>query len=325
MSSRCWPRRGTASEDGMTWTFNLASGREVPRRHRLQRQGGLLQLRPLVQLQRRPAEPGQLVLLAGSVSAASRPRGLRLSAGDEPLQVLRGHATTTTAVITLHVAVVGVPRRRSCCRRSRSPARPRWTQYGADERSTGDSVEVRRHVRHRAPDRHRPVQVRVAGPPATSWSLERNDDYWGTKAAPQDGHLPGASRTARRRRQALETGEIDGYDLVVAADVDGLKGGFQVLPGRRSTSATSASTRTRRRSTTSRSARRSRTRSTVRRVVKAKYPTGAEVAKEFMPPSLLGYSKDVPEYSYDPDKAKAAAQPSPVSRTRRSSSGTRPT
>ena len=40
-------------------------------------------------------------------------------------------------------------------------------------------------------------------------------------------------------------------------------------------------------------------------LVTAKYPEGAEVAKEFMPPELFGYADDVPEYEYSVEKAKA--------------------
>ena len=60
-------------------------GREVPRRHGLQRRGGLLQLRPLVQLRGPGPEPERLVLLPG------RLRRLRQHAGHpEHLRELRG-------------------------------------------------------------------------------------------------------------------------------------------------------------------------------------------------------------------------------------------
>ena len=35
------------------------------------------------------------------------------------------------------------------------------------------------------------------------------------------------------------------------------------------------------------------------------YSGRAEVAKEFMPPEVVGYAEDVPTYTYDPEKAKA--------------------
>ena len=39
--------------------------------------------------------------------------------------------------------------------------------------------------------------------------------------------------------------------------------------------------------------------------MQANYPEGSEVATQFMPPELFGYSEDVPTYEYDVEKAKA--------------------
>ena len=59
--------------------------------------------------------------------------------------------------------------------------------------------------------------------------LERNDDYWGAKAKIKTLVLkPIADGPARR--QALEAGDIDGYDLVDPSDVQALKdAGFEIL------------------------------------------------------------------------------------------------
>ncbi len=43
------------------------------------------------------------------------------------------------------------------------------------------------------------------------------------KAEARQGHLPGRSPTATARRQALETGEIQGYDFVDPADIGALE------------------------------------------------------------------------------------------------------
>jgi len=43
-------------------------------------------------------------------------------------------------------------------------------------------------------------------------------------------------------------------------------------------------------------------------VVDSFYEGRAEVAKEFMPPEVIGYADDVTEYPYDPDKAKQLLQ-----------------
>ena len=38
------------------------------------------------------------------------------------------------------------------------------------------------------------------------------------------------------------------------------------------------------------------------------YAGRGEVAKEFMPPEVVGYADDVPTYDYDPEKAKQLLQ-----------------
>ena len=87
-----------------------------------------------------------------------------------------------------------------------------------------------RHVRHRAPDRHRPVQVRVVGRAATSLTLVRNDDYWGDKAK-LDKLIFRPIPDNAARLQALQTGEIQGYDLVEPQDIATIEGdsNLQVL------------------------------------------------------------------------------------------------
>lgn len=47
-------------------------------------------------------------------------------------------------------------------------------------------------------------------------------------------------------------------------------------------------------------------------LVQAKYPEGSEVATQFMPPQLFGWSADVTQYNYDPEKAKQLIKESGV-------------
>jgi peptide/nickel transport system substrate-binding protein len=134
-------------------------------------------------------------------------------------------------------------------------------------------------------------------------TLVRNDDYWGTKAT-VDRLIFRTIADNAARRQALEANEIQGYDQVDPADIDALKANFQVVeraplnvgyigmnqakppldnPKIRQAIAYALNREA---------------------LLKAKYPPGAEVAKEFMPPSLPGYNPDVTQYTYDPAKAK---------------------
>lgn len=140
--------------------------------------------------------------------------------------------------------------------------------------------------------------------PGDKLTIVRNDQYWGTKAL-LDKVIFKPIADGPARRTALETGEIQGFDGVDPADLSALKdGGFQILmrpafnvgyvgfnqakppldnPKIRQAIAYALN----------RDA-----------LVKAKYPEGAEVASQFMPPQLFGWSADVPQYTYDPDKAR---------------------
>jgi peptide/nickel transport system substrate-binding protein len=129
-------------------------------------------------------------------------------------------------------------------------------------------------------------------------------DYWGEQ--PDVKTLifrPIADGAARK--QALLTGEIQGYDLVDPADLASLEAeGYQLLErppfnvgyvGINSSKPPLDNVLVRKAiaHALNREA-----------LVQAKYPPGSEVAKEFMPPELFGYSEDVPEYPYDPARAK---------------------
>ena len=61
-------------------------------------------------------------------------------------------------------------------------------------------------------------------------TIVRNEDYWG-EPAKVDEIIFRTISDGNTRRQELEAGSIDGYDLVAPADYDALEdAGFQVLP-----------------------------------------------------------------------------------------------
>jgi peptide/nickel transport system substrate-binding protein len=135
-------------------------------------------------------------------------------------------------------------------------------------------------------------------------ALARNDDYWGTKASIKTlVFKPIADGPARR--QALEAGEIDGYDLVDPADSKALADeGFQIL--RRPAfnvgylgfnQAIPPLDNPKIREAIAHAINREN-------IVKTNYPEGSVVAKEFMPPALFGYAEDVPTYDYNVQTAK---------------------
>ena len=143
--------------------------------------------------------------------------------------------------------------------------------------------------------------------------LARFDDYWGDKAI-LDKVIFKPIADGPARRQALESGEIQGYDLVDPADLDALKGaGFQIVE-RPAFNVGYVGFNTAKKPLDNPKIRQAIAYALNRdALVKAKYPPGAEVAKEFMPPSLFGYADDVPEYTYDVEKAKKLIAESGVS------------
>ena len=135
-------------------------------------------------------------------------------------------------------------------------------------------------------------------------TLVRNDDYWGEKAKTAKlvfKIIPDEST----RRQELEAGSIDGYDLPNPADWKGLKdSGNQLLvrpafnilymgfnpvknPKLKDLKVRQAIYYALNRE----------------QLVKTQLPEGATVATQFVPPTVAGYNKELQPYAYD--KAKA--------------------
>ncbi|HET8591104.1 MAG TPA: ABC transporter substrate-binding protein [Nakamurella sp.] len=137
-------------------------------------------------------------------------------------------------------------------------------------------------------------------------TLTRNDNYWGQKAKVKTlifQVIP--DETARK--QALEAGTIDGYDLPNPGDWADLKSkGFQVdvrpafnilylgfnfknNPALKDLKVRQAIAYAMNRE----------------QFVKTQLPEGAVVAKEFYPDTVDGWTDQVQQYQYDPDKAKS--------------------
>ena len=140
---------------------------------------------------------------------------------------------------------------------------------------------------------------------ANQLTLARNDDYWGEKAKLEKLIIKPIAKGSDRR-QALEAGDIDGYDLVDPGDVQALKdAGFQILERPAFNvayigfdNAKPPTNNVKFRQAVAYAINREQ-------IAKANYPEGAEVATQFQPPSLWGHNPDVPKYAYDPEKAKA--------------------
>jgi peptide/nickel transport system substrate-binding protein len=143
-------------------------------------------------------------------------------------------------------------------------------------------------------------------------TIVRNEDYWG-EPAKVDEIIFRTISDGNTRRQELEAGSIDGYDLVAPADYASLEdGGFQVLPrdpfnilylginggNLPGTAANPALKDERVRQAIAHAIDRET-------IVNSLLPEGAEPAIEFVPPAVDGWTEDVTTYDYDPEKAKA--------------------
>jgi peptide/nickel transport system substrate-binding protein len=136
-------------------------------------------------------------------------------------------------------------------------------------------------------------------------TLVRNDDYWGDKAKVKTlvfKIIPDEST----RRQELQAGSIDGYDLPNPVDWKGLKDAgnqllvrpaFNILYLAFDPDANPKLKDLRVRQAIAYSLNRDQ-------LVKTQLPEGAKTAIEFMPDTVTGYNTDVMKYDYNPDKAK---------------------
>jgi len=135
--------------------------------------------------------------------------------------------------------------------------------------------------------------------------LAPNPKYWGPKPKLQRLIFKPISDNAARL-QALQSGEIDGYDLVAPQDIPTLKNaGFQIL-SRPPFNVAYVGMNSSKPPLDNQLVRQAVAYGLDRKsVVNSFYAGRAQVAQEFMPPQLFGYSKNVPKYDYNPDKAKA--------------------
>jgi peptide/nickel transport system substrate-binding protein len=134
--------------------------------------------------------------------------------------------------------------------------------------------------------------------------LVRNDDYWGEKAKLERVIFRPLGAGAPTR-QALESGEIDGYNPVDPADIEPLRrAGFQLSEPASFSVAFLAMNQglppldnPKIRQAVAHALNRDE-------IVKAFYQPSAVVAHQFTPPSLWGHAPDVPQYPFDVARAR---------------------
>jgi peptide/nickel transport system substrate-binding protein len=136
-------------------------------------------------------------------------------------------------------------------------------------------------------------------------TLERNDDYWGDKAKTSEivfRVIPDEST----RRQELEAGSINGYDLPNPVDWAGLeedgnsvevRDPFNILYLGLNPEGNPMLKDLKVRQALYHALNRDQ-------LVSTQLPEGAAVATQFMPDTVSGYNTDLQPYAYDPDEAK---------------------
>ncbi|MEV5822874.1 ABC transporter substrate-binding protein [Micromonospora harpali] len=137
-------------------------------------------------------------------------------------------------------------------------------------------------------------------------TIERNDDYYGTKAKLKTLIFKTIS-DENARKQALRSGDIQGYDLVGPADVEPLKTeGFNVLTRPAFNVLYLAINQKGNPKLADLKVRQAIAYALNRQaLVDSKLPPGAKVALNFMPDTVEGFNGDVTKYDYNPEKAKA--------------------
>ena len=139
--------------------------------------------------------------------------------------------------------------------------------------------------------------------------MVRNEDYWGDKAKLDKLIFrPIADNAARL--QALQSGELQGYDLVEPQDVPTIEGESDLqLLDRPAFNVGYVTINQKVKPFDQIEVRQAVAAGLDREsVVNNFYGGRGEVAKEFMPPSLEGYSDNVETYTYDPARAKSLLQ-----------------
>ncbi|SDO44104.1 peptide/nickel transport system substrate-binding protein [Microbacterium sp. ru370.1] len=141
--------------------------------------------------------------------------------------------------------------------------------------------------------------------PGAEATVSAYDGYWGEQGQVQQVIFRVIGDTTARR-QALESGSIDGYDLVAPADLGALESAGYMLTNRDPfnilylgmNQADPALSDIRVRQAIAQSIDK-------QQLVSQVLPEGTTVASQFMPDSVIGFNSGVTTFDYDPEAAKA--------------------
>jgi peptide/nickel transport system substrate-binding protein len=150
-----------------------------------------------------------------------------------------------------------------------------------------------------------PFKFKTWDLPNKSLTIERNDAYWGDKAKLKTVIFKTIS-DENARKQALRSGDIQGYDLVGPADVEPLKTeGFNVLTRPAFNILYLAINQKGNPALAKPEVRQAISYAINRQaLVDSKLPPGAKVASQFLPDTVEGWNADVKKYDYNVEEAK---------------------
>lgn len=176
-------------------------------------------------------------------------------------------------------------------------------EYGADEVGGSEEAPEYSEYGEAHPTGTGPF-VFDSWSPGSEVVLQANPDYWGEQGQVQEIVFR-VIDDPTARRQALESGDIDGYDLVAPADTAALEEqGFNVMQrdpftvlylgfNQQIPELQDVRVRQAIAHAIDRDA-----------LVTQVLPEGTEVASQFIPPVVNGYNEDVTDYEYDPARAQ---------------------
>lgn len=135
--------------------------------------------------------------------------------------------------------------------------------------------------------------------------LKANPDYWGEQGVVEEIIFRVIGDTTARR-QALEAGSIDGYDLVAPADLQALEDDGYTLINREPFNVLYLGMNQAQPELADIKVRQAIAHAIDRSaLITQVLPEGTEAATQFMPPAVIGWNDSVTEYEYDPDAAIA--------------------
>lgn len=177
-------------------------------------------------------------------------------------------------------------------------------EFKADEVGGTDEAPIQSEYGQGHPTGTGPF-VFESSAPGEQVILTANPDYWGEQGVVEEIIFKVIGDTTARR-QALESGSIDGYDLVAPADLASLEDSGYTLINRAPFNVLYLAMNQAAPGLSDVKVRQAIAQAIDKdALITQILPEGTEAATQFMPPSVIGWNDSVTEYAYDPDAAKA--------------------